>query len=242
MREIGVPARTARRMAAWRRRIVALLRVLWGCLCACDACYRLFVVQGQGTNQLVGSARIDSIHSPFAPGWPAPWLYFAHFEHPYLLTTGVAVVELLIAGCLLCGALTNVACLLGGMLTVLGCTATGALAAFTGPELFDPGIILVSLLTFVGLGLGNAGGAYGLDRSLASKLGRWSFLASAADTSAAPRRAVRTGPLQTIPVLTSIEVQARSAEPEMHSVDDTQNAHISHNAYVSKNRQRVLFM
>ena len=156
MRKIYLPS--LMRMVAWRRRIVALLRVFCGFLCAADACYRWLAIQSPLLLAGHGSS------SP-AVGWFASGLHLTH-----AFTLWAASTETLIACCLLCGALTNLACILGIFLALLGCTTTGALAAFLEPGSFDLGILLVAVLTFLGLSLANAGQTYGIDGLLARKL------------------------------------------------------------------------
>ena len=155
MRKIYLPS--LMRIVAWRRRIVALLRVFCGFLCAADAGYRWLALQ---------SPLLTGHGSPsLAVGWFASGL---HLTHTFALW--VATTETLIACCLLCGALTNLACILGIFLALLGCTTTGVLAAFLEPGSFDLGILLLAVLAFLGLGLANAGRTYGIGSLLARKL------------------------------------------------------------------------
>lgn len=134
-------------MVGWRRRIIALLRILCGGLCAVDAGYRWLAIEHSGL-------RHESL--PLVIGWLAPWISFVH---PHLFVICGAAVETFIACCLLCGVLTSLACMLGIVLTLLGYTTTGALGALLGSGSFDLGILFVFTLAFFGLALSNAGPA-----------------------------------------------------------------------------------
>lgn len=235
MRKIYLPSLTVLRMIAWRRRIVALLRVLCGCLCAVDACYRWLAIENARSLSRIA-------YEPLIIGQAAPGLYATH-----LFTICVAAVETIIACCLLCGALTNLACALGILLALSGCTTTGALASSLGGS-FDLGMMCIFTLTFLGLALGAAGQAYGIDGLLSSRLGRWSFLASsglAARRFTTPRRFIAGAPrrdhvytdreLAATPIADrlSLSTAVPFIEPESQTVAV---------AHAPKKRQRVLFM
>ena len=214
MRELYLPLVTTLRLIAWRRRMVALLRILAGCLCAFDACYRWLALQSSGALSLIvyeRTARLIALSS----------------AQLHLFVVCIAAAETVIACCLICGAFTNLVCMLAIFLTLFGCignAGTGALTMFFGPGYFDLGIMLVAILTFLGLGLGNAGLLYGADRLLVGKLGRWSFLASCPHSSlpSAQRRAsdtlsVPTVPTLVTPTLTDTATQSLFVEPETTS-------------------------
>ena len=168
MRKMYLSELTMPDVVEWRRRVVAILRILYGCSCAADACYRWVVIGRSG-----GFLQHEPL--PLMVGWMAPWFSFVH---PHLFAVGGAVGETIVACCLVCGALTNVACGLGIFLTLLGYTTTGALGTVLEPGSFDLGILFVFVLIFLGLALGNAGEMYGVDGWLCGRLGRWSFLSS----------------------------------------------------------------
>jgi len=222
MRDIYLPSVRVLRMIAWRRRVVALLRVLCGCLCAFDAGYRWLSLQD--TSYLL---RITH------EAWFMPWPSIAQ---PHLFTLCIAAAETVIAAALICGALTKLVCALAILLTLLGCignTTTGALTMFFRPGHFDPGIMLVFILTFLGLSL--SGQSYGVDRLLVSKLGCWSFLASGPHDTliSTPHRAADTFALPAVSTLTRTNTASFLVE------SDPQTAQIDH---APKERQRVLFM
>lgn len=229
MREIYLPLVTVLRMITWRRRIVALLRILCGCLCALDAGYRWLTLQDT-------SYLLRIVHEPLA-GF-MPWLTVAQLHvHPF--TICIAAAETVIACALICGALTNLACALAIFLTLLGCignAATGALTMFFGPGYFDPGIMLVFILAFLGLSLSNAGQLYGADHLLVSKLGGWSFLASSPRNALIPTQYLptqhRASDIFSLPAVSTL-THTNTVESDNHST------HITH---APKERQRVLFM
>jgi uncharacterized membrane protein YphA (DoxX/SURF4 family) len=151
-------------MVGWRRRILALLRILCGALCAIDTGYRWQAIEHSGLQH-------ESL--PLVIGWLAPWIPSVH---PHLFAICGTVLETIIACCLLCGVLTNLACMLGIFLTLLGYATTGALGMLLVPGSFDLGILFVFTLAFFGLALSHAGEAYGMHGWLTSRLRRWSFL------------------------------------------------------------------
>ncbi|MBA2678916.1 MAG: hypothetical protein H0U76_11055 [Ktedonobacteraceae bacterium] len=142
MRKMYLSALTVPRIVIWRWRLIACLRILCGCLCAADACYRWLAIE---------HGRL-----PLVLGWLS-------FGHPHLFAVLGAGVETLIACCLLCGVLTKLACGLGILLTLLGYTTTGALGTALRPGSFDLGILFVVVLIFLGLALGDASEVYGME-------------------------------------------------------------------------------
>ncbi len=144
-------------IVGWRRRILALLRILCGGLCAVDAGYRWLAIEHAGLQH-------ESL--PLVMGWLAPWIAFVH---PHLFAICGTAVETFIACCLLCGVLTSLACMLGIFLTLLGYATTGALRGLLGTGSFDLGILFVFTLAFFGLALSHPGEAYGVDGWLSGK-------------------------------------------------------------------------
>jgi uncharacterized membrane protein YphA (DoxX/SURF4 family) len=159
MEKIYLLEPTTLRVVVWRRRIVALLRIFCGGLCAVDAYYRWLTLEHESL--------------PLVVGWLASRLSMAH---AHLFVIGGAAVETIIACCLLCGALTSLACGLGIVLTLLGYATTGALELLLGPGSFDLGILFVFGLAFLGLALSNSGEMYGMDGWLFGKLLMREFL------------------------------------------------------------------
>jgi uncharacterized membrane protein YphA (DoxX/SURF4 family) len=230
-------------MIAWRRRIVALLRILSGCLCAFDACYRWLSLQDT-------SLLLHPVHMQMTWFTAWPWLSLVPV-HLQLLTICVAAAETVIACSLICGAFTNLVCILAIFLTLPGCignTSTGALTMFFGPGYFDLGIMLVAILTFLGLSLGNAGLTYGADHSLVRKLGRWSFLASCSDDSFTSIQHSASDTFSLLPVPVPVPVLALTHTSTANTAaffggePETLTAHSTHATLAPKERQRVLFM
>ena len=106
----------------------------------------------------------------------AGWIHIVTL-YPHLFAYLVALGETLIALCLILGLLNNLACGTGMILSPLLWFAAGPGGPY-GLVSTDVGVMITSVLLFMGLLLSGAGQTFGMDRYLVRRLGRWSFLAS----------------------------------------------------------------
>src|SRR5713101_3444953 len=173
---------------------IGILRIVFGLIVAIDAWFKWqpdFV--NNFTSYLTGS--LD--------GQPAAVQVWIHFwirvvqVNPHLFAYLVAAGESAVAIGLIFGLLSNLTDLVGMLLSFfIWTTAEG----FGGPYQAgstDIGAAIIYALVFVGLFLAHAGLSYGVDRHLASLLGRFSFLASGRPTQheSATSQVKRTVPL-----------------------------------------------
>jgi len=158
-------------LALWRRRGIATIRILSGCLWAFNA---WFAWQFSFARNVTGYfAHTANNQLPII----AEWMRIVSLQ-PHLFAYLVALGETLIALCLILGLLNNLTCGLGMILSLLlWLTAAGPGRPY-GLVSTDVGVMITSVLLFMGLLLSGAGQTFGMDRYLVRRLGRWSFLAS----------------------------------------------------------------
>ena len=170
-------------LSSRRLKGIGMLRMVFGLVVAIDAWFKWRPdFMNNFTGYLTGS-----LH-----GQPAAIQAWIHFwmrvvqVNPHLFAYLVAAGETAVAIGLIFGLLSNLTDLVGMLLTVLiWTTAEG----FGGPYQAgstDIGAAIIYTLVFVGLFLARAGWYYGVDRRLASLLGRFSFLASGRPTEQEP--------------------------------------------------------
>lgn len=158
-------------------RAIGALRILFGGIWAIDAILKWET--GFRTNFL-GDLMSASVGQPRAvQAWIDLWVQLVKVN-PAAFATLEALAESLLAVCLLAGAFTNVVSVGGiGLCLMIWSTAEGFGGPY-GPQSTDVGAALVYALVFAALLFTGAGRSLGVDRYLAPKLGRWSFLASGA--------------------------------------------------------------
>jgi nitrite reductase (NO-forming) len=143
---------------AWRQRIITGLRIVCGGLCAYDAWQKW---QPGFAATYLSALKLASDNSlPLAHTWFSTWFTLAHSDIQ-VFTFVISILELILAVCLLCGALTRSACGLGIFLSLLGGTSSVHSINATGSV--DYGMMVLLLLSFLGLLLSNAGQPFGVD-------------------------------------------------------------------------------
>ncbi len=157
------------------RTCITILRLLFGCMWAYDAWLKWRTDFGDTFIHYLTLA--NQGQTPVIATWLTFWSHIAN-QHPHFWAYGIVLGEICIALGLLCGALTNLVCSIGMILALLTWSSLDGWGGLFGRGTIDGGIIVVYVLLFLGLMLSNAGQTLGLDRFLATRLGRWTFLAS----------------------------------------------------------------
>ncbi len=168
-------AEPSAQLVARRNTLIAAVRIAFGVLWACDAWFKwqpAFI-----TNFAQFSTQSINGQPPVISAWLTFWSHVVSLN-AHSFAHGVAIGETCIALCLIFGAFTNLACSAGILLTLLSWATLDGLGGLFGRGSIDIGLIIVYVLVFLGLILSNAGQTLGVDRSLSTKLGRWTFLAT----------------------------------------------------------------
>ena len=171
----GAPREASSQLASWRLGGIAALRIAFGCVWAIDAWFRW---QPGFADNFTGylTKALDG-QPPVVVTWINFWIHVVSVN-PHLFAILVAGGETAIALGLLFGALSNLTCLVGILLSLSIWSTAHGFGGPYGPGSTDIGVSIIYVLVFTGLLLGNAGLTLGVDRYLASALGRWKFLAS----------------------------------------------------------------
>ena len=171
----GAPRETSSQLASWRLGGIAALRIAFGCVWAIDAWSRW---QPGFADNFTGylTKALDG-QPPVVVTWINFWIHVVSIN-PHLFAFLVAGGETAIALGLLFGALSKLTCLVGILLSLSIWSTAHGFGGPYGPGSTDIGVSIIYVLVFMGLFLGNAGLTLGIDRYLASALGRWKFLAS----------------------------------------------------------------
>ncbi len=157
-------------LTSWRQRITVGVRVVFGCLWAINA---WLTWHSAVQDTFAGYFTKAEVQQHPGLAWISFWLHAVSLN-PRLFAFILAAGEAGIAVGLLFGVLSNLTCLVGIMLSLCLCATAGG----SVPGGNDDGVLIVYMLVFAGLFLGNAGSIFGMDRYIASMLGRWSFLAA----------------------------------------------------------------
>ena len=160
---------------SWRLRGVATLRIIFGLVWAIDASFKWQPAFSESFTMYLTKAM--GSQPPAVVAWIAFWLRVVSLQ-PHLCAYLVAITETIIAVCLILGAFSNLVYGLGILLTLMIWSTAQGFGGPYGPGSTDIGVGIIYTLVFCGLFLACAGISYGVDRHLATKLGRWSFLAS----------------------------------------------------------------
>jgi uncharacterized membrane protein YphA (DoxX/SURF4 family) len=160
----------------WRLVLIAALRVAFGLVWAIAAWLKWQPdFQNHFLNQV--SAAKDG-QPPLVQGWISFWIHLVS-ANPLLFARVEASLETALAICLVLGVFSNLT-YVGGFLLSLGIWSTAE--GFGGPyvpgQSTDIGTALPYAILFAILFCISAGYYYGLDRWLAPRLGRLSFLAT----------------------------------------------------------------
>lgn len=169
-----------------RRRAVATVRIVFGLIWAVDAVLKWLPAFAQSS--FIGSLQGARLGQPHViAAWITMWLNVLQSD-PWLFAHILAVVESLLAVCLLLGAFTNLVCLVGALLTLgIWTTAEG----FGGPYVAggtNIGAGLIYVLVFAVLAVSAAGSWWGADAWLRPRLGRLRWLCSPVRRSTAAHR------------------------------------------------------
>jgi len=162
----------AARWSQKRQQIINVSRIICGLLCLYDASQKWQPNVAMNYQAALQHAASTSF-SPAAI-WFSGCFSLAHLNI-YLFFGSLAVLEIVLGICLIGGLLTNLSCSLGIALTLTGGIGSGYLP---GTRTLDYGVLIIALLIFAGLNMGNAGQPFGIDRWLQPVSGHWSILMS----------------------------------------------------------------
>ena len=167
---LKVPALTV------RQRWLGILRILFGIVWAVAASLKWQPAFIKGFVDIVQGA-MDGQPQPVKL-WIAFWLSIIHIN-PSLFAYAIAITETALALCFILGAFTNLACVAGILLSLgVWTVAEGFGGPYIAGQTVDVGTALPYAILCAVLLCVSAGQYYGLDRRLARRLGRFSFLAS----------------------------------------------------------------
>jgi uncharacterized membrane protein YphA (DoxX/SURF4 family) len=154
---------------------MATLRIAFGFIWAIDASFKWQPTFINGITSYLTKA-LDG-QPPAVDAWITFWLRVMSIN-PHLFAYLVAITETCIALGLIFGAFTNLTCGIGILLSLMIWSTAQGFGGPYGPGSTDIGVSIIYVLVFIGLFLNSAGWSVGVDRLLASWLGRWSWLAS----------------------------------------------------------------
>lgn len=159
-----------------KAKAIALLRIAFGIVWAIDATFKW---QPAFQNNFVSYIQETLDGQPvMIQAWLNFWVKFVSIN-PLLFARIIAIAETSIAIGLILGLFSNLVYTGGALLAF---TIWAVPEGFGGPYAAgstDVGAGIIYMLVFIGLFLLSAGGYYGLDEKIRSKLGRWHFLSSA---------------------------------------------------------------
>ena len=159
----GVALYEANKLITWRVRIVSLLRVICGCFCLYDILHKWQV--GLSRDYFLTLTQATHSQTPIAAAWFMLWLHVAQINLAgFSLVLGL--LEVCVGLALITGTWTRLACGVGLALTLSGSMGVGLLHPSSGMVTFDVGVLIIFLLAFSGLLLGNAGQHFSYDRWL----------------------------------------------------------------------------
>ncbi len=161
-----------------RQRWLGILRIIFGVVWAVAASLKWQPAFIKGFADIVQGA-MDGQPQPVKL-WIAFWLSIIHIN-PSLFAYTIAITETVLALCFILGAFTNLACVAGILLSLgVWTVAEGFGGPYIPGQTVDVGTALPYAILCGVLLCVSAGQYYGLDRLLARRLGRFSFLASQA--------------------------------------------------------------
>jgi len=160
----------------WRPGIIGACRVAFGLIWAVAAWLKW---QPDFQNHFLDQVSSAKAGQPLlVQGWIAFWIHVVS-TNPLLFARVEASIETLLAVCLVLGVFSNLTCIIGFLLSLgIWSTAEGFGGPYKLGQSTDIGTALPYAIVFAILFCISAGYSYGLDRWLASRLGRLSFLAA----------------------------------------------------------------
>jgi uncharacterized membrane protein YphA (DoxX/SURF4 family) len=159
-----------------RQRWLGILRIIFGAVWAVAAALKWQPAFIKGFADIVQGA-MDGQPQPVKL-WIAFWLGIIHIN-PSLFAYMIAITETGLALCFILGAFTNLVCVAGILLSLgVWTVAEGFGGPYIPGQTVDVGTALPYAILCGVLLCASAGQYYGLDRLLARRLGRFSFLAS----------------------------------------------------------------
>lgn len=169
----------APRLPGWARpRVAAAVRIGFGLVWAADAVFKWLPGFVHGTtlsDELGGGA---TVHTPVIHQWIELWYHLA-MRAPGAFAVGTAIVETLIAVCLLLGAFSN-AVFVGSAVFSFGIwsAAEHFHLPWTKPGMTDLGPSIGYVFAALALYCAAAGSTWSVDGRLRPRLGRLGFLAA----------------------------------------------------------------
>ncbi|WP_308465353.1 hypothetical protein [Rathayibacter soli] len=173
---LGSRSRGGLFLTVQKRRTVAIVRIAFGLIWAVDAGLKWLPSFAQHTLLAklseVGDGQPAPVHA-----WIDSWTRLVATD-PRAFAILLALAESLIAIGLLTGSLTNAVCSAGAVLSMTIWTTGEGFGGPYGDGATDVGASPAYVIAFALLGVVGAGGAWGFDRWLHSKLGRMAWLSS----------------------------------------------------------------
>lgn len=159
----------------WRPRVIGVLRIAFGLIWAIAAWLKW---QPDFQNHFLDQISSAKDGQPLLiQGWIALWIRLVSIN-PLLFARIEASIETALAICLILGVLSNLTYMIGFFLSLgIWSTAEGFGGPYVSGHSTDVGTALPYAIVFAILFCVSAGYYYGLDRWLAPRLGRLSFLA-----------------------------------------------------------------
>jgi uncharacterized membrane protein YphA (DoxX/SURF4 family) len=159
----------------WRPRVIGALRIAFGLIWAIAAWLKWQPDFQNHFLDQVSSAKDGQ--PPLIQGWITFWIHLVSIN-PLLFARIEAGIETALAICLILGVFSNLTYIVGFLLSLgIWSTAEGFGGPYTLGHSTDVGTALPYAIIFAILFCVSAGYYYGLDRWLAPRLGRLSFLA-----------------------------------------------------------------
>lgn len=146
-------------LTSWRIKGIALLRVTFGGVWLLNALSSWHVALMPDLHTQLAQQSLDGMHTGM---WMSFWQHIA-LGNTHAFASAIAVIELLLALCLLAGLFSRTACCAGIALTLFACSTAQQLDILYGPGANDIGVVITYILVFCGLLLSRAGQLYGLD-------------------------------------------------------------------------------
>jgi uncharacterized membrane protein YphA (DoxX/SURF4 family) len=162
-------------IAGWRYQCIGILRIAFGVVWAVDASFKWAPDFITGFSSTLTDA-LDG-----QPGWVKAWINLWDSLvkiDPHVFAHLVAAAETALAVALIVGAFSNLAYIGGTLLALVIWTTAEGFGDIFKKESMDVGAAIIYVIVFAGLFLSQAGLAFGVDRWLTPKLGRWGWIAS----------------------------------------------------------------
>lgn len=155
-------------------RVIALLRIVFGLVWAVDATLKWLPSFADATFLSTLRDARDGQPGPIR-AWITVWLDVVD-ANPHLSAYALAVVETLIAVCLIAGAFTNVVCVGGALLSLLIWTTAEGFGGPYGAGSTDVAASIVYVIVFIAFLATAAGSLWGVDARVQPRLRRARWL------------------------------------------------------------------